>query len=87
MNAIRVETPRFGHGEQQQVELLERIGQPRQKIIRFPARMRRQAGFTMRLLVSTRKVRRTSGGSSPRWTGIGTSSRCLRAYPNSAVDW
>src|SRR6266567_861561 len=51
MNAIRMNAARLGHRKQQEVELLERIGQLRQKIKRFPARVRRHARFTVRLLV------------------------------------
>ena len=51
MNAIRVNATRFGNGEQQQVELLRRLWQPRQKTISLPTRLGRNAGLAMRALV------------------------------------
>ena len=39
MNAIRMDAARLGHGEQQQVELFERVGQPQQEPAGFPARL------------------------------------------------
>ena len=41
----------FGHGQQQQVELLERLRQPRQEAARLPARLRRHPGLAVHPVV------------------------------------
>src|SRR5712692_5373849 len=51
MNAVALNSSRPGDGQQQEIELFERVWQPRQKSIGLPACLRRNACFAMDVLV------------------------------------
>ena len=51
MNAIGAHLATFRHGQQQQIELFEALGEPGQKAAAFPSRLRRLTRFTMGLLM------------------------------------
>ena len=48
VDPVRVDLARLGHGEQQQVELFERVGHPRDERAGFPALLRRHPGLAVR---------------------------------------
>ena len=50
-NAIWAHFAAFGHGQQQQIELFEALGEPRQKAAAFPSRLRWLTRLTVGLLM------------------------------------
>src|SRR5205823_388056 len=48
VNAVLMHTSGLGHGQEQQVQVFWRFGQPRQESVRLPASLRRHAGLTVR---------------------------------------